>query len=1526
MHRSGTSAVTRALVDLGVVLGNDLMPAVEGNNPTGFWENMGIYRRSENLLHTLGRSWHSVSLIEPWRWQIPEVRAAQADMVQFLRDTFGNAPLWGFKDPRTCRLLPFWKPVLAEFGSKPCYLIVLRNPLSVAQSLAKRDGLPEEQSHLLWLEHMVEAMCESAGATRVVVDYDNLMQSPTREMKRIAQVFGLRREPQSAATDRVFEKGFLRQELRHTRFDAKDLVGHPAVSRLVALVYQSLRSLAESPIVPEDSLASDVWNAARRELEDIAPFLNGFESAVKRADEEARRLDSAHAIVAAREEEIASLKDTVVKLEGDINNLNTTVTGQEQQISALQGRVSEHAGRAQMLEKSLEAVQTELGAVYASKSWRITAPLRAMRRTVSRTADHPGPRRGGGTLARRVYAGLPISMPAKMRLKSILFTAFPWLFSRSGAYKRWIAFREALLKENDSKTMAPPVATATAQADEIYMAEEENRFVPLAEGTRVSSSIKLIAFYLPQFHPIPENDDWWGKGFTEWTNVTRARPQFVGHYQPRLPGELGFYDLRLKEVQKRQIELARMYGIHGFCYHHYWFGGKRLLERPLNQVLANPDLDFPFCVCWANENWTRRWDGRDTEILISQQYSPADDLAFIKDLDPILRDPRYIRVDGKPLLAVYRPGLLPDAKATAARWRRYCIEAGIGELFLCSTTSFENADPLSYGFDAAIEFPPNNQPPPVIINRVRLLNQQFGGMICDYGEMVERSRSWSKPSFRVFPGVMPSWDNEARRPGKGTIFAYSSPEAYAEWLENACQRAAETLEPEQRLVFVNAWNEWAEGAYLEPDRRYGYAYLQATSDVLRRFPEAGRRRIVYVSHDAHLHGAQMLSVHIVKALHERFGYEVDVILYGPGPLVSNFLRYARVHEFWQGGSSHAHRSEIVAALRRDGAKAAIISTSVIGDAVELLKNAGFTAITLVHELPQVIRSGGFEDSLRKVAELSDRIVFPARVVYDRLSELVAFDPAKTCVRPQGYFHHSAYRKNKAHARRSVRDELGLPQGAEIVLAMAYGDRRKGLDLFVDVALATLRRPNTYFVWIGNLEPVTFAPLEKRIRAASAAPRVLFPGERKSPEIYFAAADVYLLPSREDPFPSVALAAMDTGTPIIGFQGAGGFCELLDRGAGVLVPYEDTEAMAAAVTGLLDHPASGIEMGTVGARIVDDQFRFVDYMHFLLEEVGEPQFKVSVIVPNFNYERYLQQRLSSIQRQTVKPYEIIFLDDCSADRSLSEAERLLSDCGIEYRIVPNQQNQGTFRQWLKGLELARGDIVWIAEADDHCAENFIESLLPAFIDPDVRLAYCQSKQIDEEGRILAQGYFDYTRDVSPTKWLAPYSRSGTEEIRDTLFIKNTIPNSSAVLMRRPDLDSLRESLGGLKVAGDWMTYVQVLARGHVWFQPEPLNFHRRHNQAATRRFAQDGLALFREILSVQTYIADRYDVPAEAKAKRDAYLQVLYEEFGLHQQGPKCFIEHPELHALYSGLTVGAKTRVLPVRDAGVSRDSAIRKG
>lgn len=342
----------------------------------------------------------------------------------------------------------------------------------------------------------------------------------------------------------------------------------------------------------------------------------------------------------------------------------------------------------------------------------------------------------------------------------------------------------------------------------------------------------LVAFYLPQFHTIPENDEWWGKGFTEWRNVTRALPQFEGHYQPKLPGDLGFYDLRNVEVMHEQARLAREYGISAFCFYFYWFGGKTLLETPLRNWLNDKTIDLKFCLCWANEKWTRTWDGRGDEILIDQKHSPEDDIAFIEHVAEYMRDPRYLRVDGKPMLVVYRPGLFPDMKATAARWRAWCMDNGIGAVELAYVQSFDASDPSTFGFDAAIEFPPLGQSHAADVAQAQLINEHFAGRILDFREMASAfERTASSSGSRVYPGVNPGWDNEARRPGKGLSFLHATPLRYERWLRRSIAKSDQTP---QKLghVFINAWNEWAEGATLEPDLMHGHAYLRATRRAL----------------------------------------------------------------------------------------------------------------------------------------------------------------------------------------------------------------------------------------------------------------------------------------------------------------------------------------------------------------------------------------------------------------------------------------------------------------------------------------------------------------------------------------------------------------------------------------------------------------------------------------------------------------------------------------------------------------------
>jgi Glycosyltransferase WbsX len=357
----------------------------------------------------------------------------------------------------------------------------------------------------------------------------------------------------------------------------------------------------------------------------------------------------------------------------------------------------------------------------------------------------------------------------------------------------------------------------------------------------MSNTARLIAYYLPQFHPVPENDLWWGKGFTEWTNVTKAKPLFPGHQQPNLPSELGFYDLRLPEVRQQQADLAREHGIEGFCYWHYWFGdGRRILERPFAEVLSSKQPNFPFCLAWANETWNGRQHGvKDNTVLIEQTYSGSHDFEeHFKTLLPAFRDERYITVDSKPLFVVYKPQHLPDALEFTGLWRQLAAKAGLPGLHLVALQD-GSWNPLEHGFDAVVPHEPwqhfRSIPETIAAKFVRrALNRRLSDICRNRFRMPEQYqyREFVKNSFLVerrsntYPCVIPNWDTTPRAHEWGVVLKNSRPELFAIHLSKAI-RSVQNEAPEHRIVFIKSWNEWAEGNYLEPDRRYERGYLEA---------------------------------------------------------------------------------------------------------------------------------------------------------------------------------------------------------------------------------------------------------------------------------------------------------------------------------------------------------------------------------------------------------------------------------------------------------------------------------------------------------------------------------------------------------------------------------------------------------------------------------------------------------------------------------------------------------------------------
>jgi lipopolysaccharide biosynthesis protein len=357
---------------------------------------------------------------------------------------------------------------------------------------------------------------------------------------------------------------------------------------------------------------------------------------------------------------------------------------------------------------------------------------------------------------------------------------------------------------------------------------------------------RVIAFYLPQFHPIPENDRWWGKGFTEWTNVTKARPAFRGHYQPRLPADLGFYDLRVAESRGAQAALAREFGIQGFCYFHYWFNGKRLLERPFDEVLASGRPDFPFCLCWANESWSRRWLGEERDVLMEQTYSREDDLAHAHWLGHAFADNRYVRIGGRPLLLVYRPTHLPDANRTVELWRDVFKRQRLGNPYLVGVDAHcPGLDCRQLGFDSTLVFTPQLSALPGwsgdgwklrrFLRNMQLHIRNGRTKVYDIAE-ARRAMAQIPRDFPHVECVFVGWDNTPRRGSNGIVMINATAEEFGAALRSAIYDMALSAEGDN-LLFINAWNEWAEGNHLEPDQRFGRGYLQQVKQAVDSLAE-----------------------------------------------------------------------------------------------------------------------------------------------------------------------------------------------------------------------------------------------------------------------------------------------------------------------------------------------------------------------------------------------------------------------------------------------------------------------------------------------------------------------------------------------------------------------------------------------------------------------------------------------------------------------------------------------------------------
>jgi lipopolysaccharide biosynthesis protein len=877
MHRSGTSAVTRGLKALGVELGDKLMPPVAGgNNDKGFWEDTEIVALNDEMLRSLGYDWQSQIPIDRLGAMQHALAGFELRAVQLLRSKMENVAVFGLKDPRIARLLPFWKSVFDHMGAQASYVIAVRHPLSVARSLNRRDGFSVEKSGYLWLGHVVPAMLDSEVGRRVVVDFDLLMERPKQQLSRIAEVLGLPFGETSPEVAEYIEE-FLTEGLRHSQFHLDDLKLAVDLPQAVQDAYALLDKLAKDELSLSSAEAAKGFARISQHLRDAGPALRymtrqdqEIASLKKNVTQRDQQLGAFNQTIAQRDQQIAALNQAVAERDAEMADLRQIVAGGEQQIRALAQESQQLlAGK----DQEIHHLRLELAKTLRSRSWRVTGPLRKAAAPAWRTLS----------FAKRAQRKLLVKPLARRIRASTLFDADYYLGAHPDVRDAgldpathyvihgWKEHRNPSAAFDTAGYLAanPDVAVAGLNPLVHYLkhGQKEGRVLesekvspPMAHieipeqitgmnvrfpaGLQMSSAhiaeapcvngdagFRTVAFYLPQFHPAPANDLAWGEGFTEWRNVTRAQQEFTGHFQPRLPANYGFYDLRLEEIQVRQARDAKAAGIAAFCYYYYWFDGKTPLIKPLLTHKNNRDIDLPFCLCFANESWTKRWDGLDQEVIYQQTY--GDDFAarFWRDALPFLKSEKYLRDQfGAPILLVYRPSIIPQFKQVAEDWRRLAKEAGFPGLKLIGSLAFEDYSKLSEGIDSFYEFPPLATYAQYKIGKLEPKSFVHGRTaaskthVHDYRKWVMMERVVKESPPDIHPGIMPGWDNVARRPYQGNAFSDLEPRIFEEWAARASTRAARTAD---QLLFVNAWNEWAEGTYLEPDIRYGWAFLSA---------------------------------------------------------------------------------------------------------------------------------------------------------------------------------------------------------------------------------------------------------------------------------------------------------------------------------------------------------------------------------------------------------------------------------------------------------------------------------------------------------------------------------------------------------------------------------------------------------------------------------------------------------------------------------------------------------------------------
>ena len=700
------------------------------------------------------------------------------------------------------------------------------------------------------------------------------------------------------------------------------------------------------------------------------------------------------------------------------------------------------------------------------------------------------------------------------------------------------------------------------------------------------------------------------------------------------------------------------------------------------------------------------------------------------------------------------------------------------------------------------------------------------------------------------------------------------------------------------LQKIRIWrNKWGIANYLEPDRRHDCSYLNKISEIRSSFlhkGQSGNWKILFFSHDANRGGAQLVLLSLLSWIKNHTFIDVKVVCLRGGAWLQRFENLTETLVLSDLKTQVQSEEELIARIEKfsNGIPDLIYGNSVAsGRAYPFLRKLNAPIITHFHELEMSI-SKYASDCIEDVLKYSDHFIACSEPVRENLitnrqvprSKITSINSSISSDEES----HISQNKDRVRKRLSLKRNRVLIFGCGMEMFF-----RKGADLFIEVA-QTLREKgykNFHFYWIGGFDTNEthanygiWAEHLNRLKGQGLHDYVTFLGQQKNVKVYLSAGDIFLLTSREDPFPLVCLEAAESSLPTVCFSGAGGLPDFVQDDAGYVVPFEDINAMAEKVADLIDDETLRCQLGRRARERLYSSFTVdvtAPQILSVCRNIAKQKPAVSVIVPNYNHARFLPRRLDSIFNQTFKDIEVILLDDASTDNSVE----ILNQYSFkpDVCLIQNDQNSGSSsRQWLKGMDLAHSDLLWISESDDFCEPNFLESLLPHFSDPDLKLAYADSYIVDEKDQVVGDWLeTDYLKSLSKNKWRKSYKLSDKEEIIQALGVKNTILNASAVLFRRFTFgDSFKDKLTGLGMAGDWFVYLNAIHGGKLVYEALKLNYHRRHASSIFGQISNDDKKkrLFKEIFEIHSFIFNNYDLNEEYRHKWEKYLRQQWNDF------------------------------------------------